>query len=180
MIEDYALEYPLDPHRLASTLGLRVHTFELGTELYAAVCPHVEAVTFATSVAGSVKYDVYLDPLSVGTRRRFSLMHEISHVWLGHLDSASVGDAEKLEGEANFLAQYLLAPDVLVDEWLPELTTQGVRQEFQVGWKTAELVVNRVSRARLSGRANHEYNLRILSNARRAIQSEVLVAGGAA
>ena len=180
LIEDYALEYPVDPFRLASTLGLRVHTIELGSAFYTAACPYVEALATATSTVGSVRYDVYLDPLNVDCRQRFSLMHEISHIWLGHLDVSVAGDRQILEGEANFLAQYLLAPDALVGHWLPTLTSQAVHETFNVSWQTADLVVKRFQRAISKHGVDQEYDIRILSNARRAVHLETRSTGGAA
>jgi len=165
---------------LASNLGLNIHTLPPGSSLSGATCLDIEALTIATSTHGGMRFDVFLDPLSVAARQRFSLMHEISHVWLGHLDSEVPSDREQWEGEANFLSQYILAPDALVEAWVPDLMAEQIRQVFCVGWHTANLVRNRVIRSREVSPSLRDYDQRIAKVARRAPQSEFSVAGGVA
>lgn len=58
-------------------------------------------------------YIYYNDKLELG-RIRFTILHEIGHIILGHLEQSDLAEAE-----ANFFAKYLIAPPMLVDKIKP-------------------------------------------------------------
>lgn len=80
-------------------------------------------------------------------RQCFTLVHEIAHVWLDHLRADASLTDELAEGEANFLAGYLLAPDALVITWAPELTIWTIAEAFHISEDAAKVAHARVLRA---------------------------------
>ena len=60
-----------------------------------------------------VHYIYYNDTLELG-RIRFTILHEIAHIVLGHIEQSDLAEAE-----ADFFAKYLIAPPMLVDKIKP-------------------------------------------------------------
>ena len=58
-------------------------------------------------------YIYYNDKLELG-RVRFTILHEIGHIVLDHIEQSDLAEAE-----ANFFAKYLIAPPILVDKIKP-------------------------------------------------------------
>lgn len=86
------------------------------------------------------KFFVYID--AVGTnksRQRFSMAHELMHIILGHTEQN-----ERNEAEADFGAQYMLAPTSLIllapDHWLLE-ETDFIKFVFDVSEPVAEITI---------------------------------------
>lgn len=60
-----------------------------------------------------------------------TIMHEIGHYSLGHINGG-----EEEEMEANFFAKYALAPPPLVHK-LQIITPDSIRKAFDISWKAA-------------------------------------------
>lgn len=58
---------------------------------------------------------IYYNDSFFSERIRFTILHEVAHILLGHKQQSDLA-----ESEANFFAKYLLAPPVLIDEINPE------------------------------------------------------------
>lgn len=69
-------------------------------------------------------------------RQRFTKCHEFAHIYLNHW-SGQV-EHEKAEGEANFFANYLLVPTVLMVDWFGSEPNLGaVQRMFGVSFDVA-------------------------------------------
>lgn len=56
-------------------------------------------------------YVIYYNDYEQNLRRvRFTIFHEIGHIYLGHLDDREGKDSETLESEANFFARNAICP----------------------------------------------------------------------
>jgi hypothetical protein len=170
-IEDYALCYPLDPFEIAAVLGLHVAVHAGGLPPAASFCSTDDGYTVALLSAHGPKYQIHLNGVKPLLRQRFTLMHEISHVWLGHLHKDGLVEDHQQEAEANFFASYLLAPDQLVLSWVPELTVAGIAEKFQVSREAAGLIHGRVLRMLNTGARRRDYDRRIASAGAQRVRS---------
>lgn len=104
---------PIDPFAIASKLGIHVIAYgALGNEGRTA-CLKVSKSGFRYCLEGSdgnvTQYIYYSERKPMG-HIRFTILHEIGHIFFGHLQESDVAEAE-----ANFFAKYLIAPPALVD-----------------------------------------------------------------
>lgn len=160
-IEDYALSYPLDPFYIADLLGLHVTVHQRGLPPTGWLCSTSDGYTVPVEAARSLKFQVHVNGATPLLRQRFTLTHEIAHVWLNHPRGDGPASDDATEAEANFLAGYLLAPDVLVLKWVPELTVAGIAQEFQVSDEAAGIIHGRVVRSVNTKAQGRDYDRRI-------------------
>ena len=171
LIEDYALSYPLDPFEIAAALGVHVTVHQFGLPPLAWFCGTTDGYTTPVQSVHGLKFKAHLNGATSLLRRRFTLMHEIAHIWLDHPRANEPASENVTEAEANFLAAYLLAPDALVVAWVPDLTIAGIAQEFQVSDEAAGIIHHRVMRM-LNGNAVHQaYDRRISSSAVRLLDT---------
>lgn len=171
LIEDYALAYPLDPFEVADILGVHVTVHEYGLPPMAAwFCSTTDAYTLPGQSSHGLKFQVHLNGAAPPLRQRFTLMHEVAHLWLDH-PRAETFIGEVAEAEANFLASYLLAPDALVTAWVPGLTVTGIAEEFQVSEESAGLIHKRVLRMLTANAQGRHYNRRIASAALKRVEA---------
>ena len=175
LIEDYELAYPLDPWEIATILGIHVVVHPDGLPKYIArLCSTEDGYTAPVESANGVKYVVHLNGQAPPMRQRFTLMHEIAHIWLDHprLDLGNTDECK--EGEANFLGSYLLAPDPLVTAWVPRFTIAEISDEFQVSEEAASIIYHRVLRSINASVHNSSLNARILASATRRASEPAL------
>lgn len=171
LIEDYALSYPLDPSEIAAALGIHVTVHEFGLPPAAWFCGTTDGYTTPAQSAHGLKFKTHLNGATSLLRRRFTLMHEIAHIWLDHPRAGGPDCENVAEAEANFLAAYLLAPDALVIAWVEDLTVAGIAQEFKVSDEAAGIIHHRVMRM-LNGNAGRRgYDRRIASSAVRLLDT---------
>lgn len=169
LIEDYALTYPLDPFEVADLLGVHVTVHEHGLPPMAWFCSTTDAYTLPGQSRHGLKFQVHLNGAAPPLRQRFTLMHEVAHIWLDH-PWADTFIGEVAEAEANFLASYLLAPDALVVAWVPGLSITGIAEEFQVSEEAAGLIHKRVVRMLTANAQGRYYNRRIASAALKRVE----------
>lgn len=167
LIEDYALCYPLEPLAVADLLGVLVTIHPRGLPAVALLCGTTDGYTERVQSTYGPKFRIHISGLASGVRQRFTLMHELAHIWLDHLGSDSPVSPEVAEAEANFLASYLLAPDALVVRWVPELAISGIAEQFEISGEAARLVHGRVVRAINRNAHKSARDQRILSSATR-------------
>lgn len=165
LIEDYGPRYPLDPFQIASILGVRVIVHRGGLPAAALLCSTTDGYTIPVQTEHGVKFEVHLNGATSPVRQRFTLMHELAHIWLDHLRADESLSEDSAEAEANFLANYLLAPDVLVLEWVPNLTVGGISQKFELSGEAAGHTQRRVMRMLNTKAQGREYDRRIHSSA---------------
>lgn len=169
LIEDYALSYPLDPLEIAATLGVHVRVHEFGLPPMAWFCGTTDGYTTPVQSKNGLKFKVHLNGATSLLRRRFTLMHEIAHIWLGHPTASETLRENVAEAEANFLAAYLLAPDALVVAWVQDLTVANIARQFQVSDEAAGIIHHRVLRMLNRNAGRRSYDRRIASSAVRLL-----------
>ncbi|MBR3317986.1 MAG: ImmA/IrrE family metallo-endopeptidase [Atopobiaceae bacterium] len=92
------------------------------------------------AMRGSQSEVFYNDGICRCTRIRFSIAHEIGHIWLGHREQTP-----KNERSANYFAGYLLAPhpliiahglwsDVATSMWLSERCAKFAHDQAKARW----------------------------------------------
>lgn len=89
-------------------------------------------------------------------RLRFSLAHEIGHIFLGH-----TRDDDKSEEEANYFASQIVAHDAIVVSMLTGNWNRDsvfIREKFSISWETAEIKLKNINRNKRSY-SNDEYQL---------------------
>lgn len=164
-IEDYALSFPLEPLEIAHILGVHVvvHPVHLPptAQLFATDDGYTEPVDFAFGP----KFRIHINGTMPGVRQRFTVTHELAHIWLEHLRVDCPLSMEVAEAEANFLAAYLLAPDVLAIVWLTHVDVPSISMFFNVSDEAAQLIFQRVMRALNLKAINKPHDVRILQAA---------------
>lgn len=169
LIEDYELVYPLEPHEIANALGIRVSIHEDGKLPTWQGCDTDDGYTEQVASRYGTKFHIHVNGDKPYFRQSYTLMHEIAHAWLDHFSDLNWPGEEAAEGEANFLANYLLAPDILVVTWEPEFTIHKIALTFQISEDAAKLTYERVMRARNRRAINQGYDTRILTSATRRL-----------
>lgn len=175
LIEDYALSYPLEPDEVAAALGVSVERHSWKLPEVARLCSTTDGYTLPVAGDSGLKFQVHLNDAAAPLRQRFTLAHELAHVWLDHPRSGSALTNDEMEGEANFLASYLLAPDILVSMWLPELTVAGIATTFMMSIEAAGFAHKRVMRTLNRELPWQPHDQRILSAASRRTSGQVLM-----
>lgn len=171
LIEDYELVYPLEPFEIADVLGVHVAIHTEGLPATAQRFSTSDGYTEPVAAQHGWKFRVHISGSTPAIRQRFTLMHELAHVWLDHLRADATLTDERAEGEANFLANYLLAPDILVVMWAPELTISAIAQVFHMSDEAAELAHGRVMRAINRSVIGKPHDQRIAASATKRIEA---------
>ena len=170
LIEDYEVVYPLEPFEIADVLGVHVAIHVEGLPVTAQRFSTSDGYTEPVASRNGWKFRIHINGSTPAIRQRFTLMHELAHVWLDHLCADATLTDERAEGEANFLANYLLAPDALVVMWTPELSISAIAQVFQMSDEAAELAHGRVMRAVNRSAIGRPHDHRIAASATRRIE----------
>lgn len=109
---------PVDGAEIAKSMNYRLIAYsELGVKKYAAsleLSPDAYC-TIGTRDDGLNEYEIYYNDTAMPERINFSLLHEIGHIYLGHLDEDKK-EPVFAEAEANFFAKYAIAPPPLINE----------------------------------------------------------------
>ncbi len=104
---------PIDPFAIARKLGIHLVAYSQLSEAGKAACLKKSKSGFKYLLeqpgAPSIWYIYYNDEMPYG-HVRFTILHEIGHIVLGHLQESDVAEAE-----ANFFAKFAIAPPSLVD-----------------------------------------------------------------
>lgn len=169
LIEDYELSYPLQPLTIADLVGVKVTVHSQGLPAAAWYCGTDDGYTEVVQSPHGLKHQIHLNGTKPAIRQRFTTMHEIGHVLAEHLVFDRPLTHEVAEAEANFLAGYLLAPDALINAWVPELTIAGVAGVFQISVEAARLAHARVIRAKTRNVLGSPNDVRILAAATRRV-----------
>lgn len=170
LIEDYELVYPLEPLEIADVLGVHIAIHNEGLPVNAQRFSTSDGYTEPVASRHGWKFRIHINGSTPAIRQRFTLMHELAHIWLDHLRADATLSEEHAEGEANFLANYLLAPDALVVMWTPELTIAAIAQIFHMSDEAAELAHGRVMRAVNRSAIGRPHDHRIVACATRRIE----------
>ena len=102
---------PVNPFRIARVLGFILVP-------YSSLTPEGEAVCLKRSTSGfkfhledgkRIQYYIAFNDRKCSGHVRFTILHEIGHILLGHMQESDLAEAE-----ANFFAKYAIAPPSLV------------------------------------------------------------------
>ena len=114
-------EFPINAFDIAKKLLYNVIPYSKLPVLQRAKCRALSkdgcSELTINEATGMYEYNIYYnDEVSMlDSRIQFTIMHEIGHIRLGHLDEDADKDEATKESEANFYASYSIAPPPMVD-----------------------------------------------------------------
>lgn len=173
LIEDYELVYPLEPFEIADVLGVHVVIHAEGLPATAQRFSTSDGYTEPVEARCGWKFRIHINGSTPEVRQRFTLMHELAHIWLDHLHTDASLTNECAEGEANFLANYLLAPDALIVMWTPHMAISDIAKVFHMSEEAADFAHRRVLRAVNRGAIGKPHDRRIAASATKRIEEPV-------
>lgn len=142
--------YPLNPMKLADKSGIKILTYEKFAEISgnsSADLLRISEDGFSISQNGAGVV-VYNKAIQSRGRRRWTLLHEMSHIYLGHIDDnrpqlyeLSEDEQRWLEADADDLAACLIAP-LFIAHLCNVETAQELRSLFGVSQEAAEYFLN--------------------------------------
>lgn len=150
-LEDYHLaQYPFDVWHALNLQGYRVTRYSLLPEedRNRILEKYPEALTLRRRGLIPSGIEILYNDQRSENRIRFSLAHELGHIWLEHPDQSmcqSLETIERAEAEANFFAGYLLAPTALVLSRGLE-TPEQIAKSLDLSFEAAQLVNERVKK----------------------------------
>ncbi|MFR0557022.1 ImmA/IrrE family metallo-endopeptidase [Pseudoscardovia radai] len=112
---------------------------------------HPDAVTRASTDWDIQSIAIFYNDAADYHRMRFSLAHEVGHIFLEHYDDNDVSEIE-----ANLFANYLLAPGPLVIRD-SAFDTQTISQDFDISYGCARVVLDRTINRLRCGRPMTKY-----------------------
>ncbi|MBP5698158.1 MAG: ImmA/IrrE family metallo-endopeptidase [Alphaproteobacteria bacterium] len=74
---------------------------------------------------------IYYNPEKMYGRINYTILHEVGHILLGHIQESNLA-----ETEANFFAKYLLAPPPLIQE-LQLISAEGIINAFGMSYEAS-------------------------------------------
>ena len=113
---------------------------------------------------GMYEYNIYYNdmlPISV-SRVHFTIMHEIGHIRLGHLDDDIDKDEATKESEANFYAYYSIAPPPMVNEYKCE-SPEDLNQYFNTSDEMSLYAYQKYLKWLDCGRYYKDYEIHLMS-----------------
>lgn len=102
-----------------------------------------DGYTIKTSDSNIILYNSMYDT-ACPQRLRFSLAHELGHIFLNHSD-----DNHYSEEEANYFASQIVAHDAIVINMLSgnwNADMDFIREEFGISWDTADIKLRQINR----------------------------------
>lgn len=131
MIQDAAItKYPFDVFKLLENLDIIVIAYShMSKETRKACLGQSEDGFSALFDHGTyLRWQIYYNDSKSYERIRFTLMHELGHISMNHQNENEVSEAE-----ANFFAKYILAPPIIIDQYIDEIDDFiGLSQVFQI------------------------------------------------
>ncbi len=108
-----------------------IDCFEIARRLYYHLVPYSQLSDHALRLAmqyssdgfstirqnpctGMYEWYIFYNDYNCFQRQRWTIFHEIGHIYLGHMEDQFMSDAQK-ESEANFFAKYSIAPPPLIN-----------------------------------------------------------------
>ena len=164
VVEDYGISiYPFSVFGFIRALDIRLVPYSKLPEEDAESLrkSKLDAITVRKSGFDPLKMTIFYDDTVPYERLRFTLSHELGHIFLEH-----PGTGEQIyEDEANFFANYLLGPNPLVlrDSFNDAET---IMQDFYVSYSCARVIQDRTVRRKRLGIPYLDYEWSILENCR--------------
>lgn len=124
--------FPFDPFEICKKMNIELVK-------YSTLSLHAKMKLYATGNSDAVscidsnnKIMIFYNDIKLPERIRFSLMHELGHIVLEHLERSAIAEIE-----SNFFAAYSLAPTAIIDYFNPS-TPQEIAKRFYVSTECAE------------------------------------------
>ena len=142
VIIDIFIEYdikgtPINAFEIAIKMGLKVIPYSALNEQQYRLAMKQSEDGFSLEVGNNGWNIYYNDNCKSYGRISQTIMHEIGHYALGHID-----DGAEEEAEAKFFAKYALAPPPLVHQ-LPEVVNvDKIMETFDLSWEAACIAYN--------------------------------------
>ncbi|MBO4552862.1 ImmA/IrrE family metallo-endopeptidase [bacterium] len=104
------MRFPVDPFFLARMKGIEVRNYSALDAEKRLACSVCKIDAFRDYDPISNKYMIYYDEHKSEGSIRFSLLHELGHIILGHKEEST-----RAETLADYFAGYAIAPPVIID-----------------------------------------------------------------
>ena len=154
LLEDYNVdEYPIDLIKLTKKMNIKTIPYSKASS-YGIKNPNtISDDAFADMEHATIFYNDNI----MSERQRFSIAHEIGHIWLEHKSSS-----KETEAEADHFAAYLLAPTPIILE-LGLDNPKDISNLFSISYSAATNALNR-TRSRKKCKVDQEsFECRIVS-----------------
>lgn len=161
IIEDYGISsYPLDCSSLLNRIGVRKIRFcvlPFDTQAFLKQ-QKIDGFTRRTEKYDRFETAIFYNEKMSYERIRFTLAHELGHLFLEHPDTGK----KIYEDEANVFASYLLAPSPLVlrDS---KCSVKQIMSDFHISYSCAQVVMDRTINRKLWGGKWADFEKRILN-----------------
>lgn len=110
--------YPIDCFDIANKLYyvLKPYSSLTPEEYMNALCINPDGFSRVETnpTTGMNQYVIYYNDYAQYERMRWTIFHEIGHIYLGHHDNPDDSNSATEEAEANFFAKYAIAPPPLI------------------------------------------------------------------
>lgn len=133
-------KFPLDVFTIAACLmEIELHPYSEGNDHEQVLFLKQSRDGFSAFVPERKCFAIYYNDSLPLVRQRFTIAHEIGHIYLGHINK----DDPACEEEANFFARNLLAPEaVLISENIDDL--KAVTRRFGVSSSCAGVILEKL------------------------------------
>lgn len=151
LLQNIVASLPIVPTKIASHHNIHVKTYfdyeHLTKIKYFSLCEKISEDAFTQFVDG--EYFIFYNPHQYPYRMRWSLMHELSHIFLGHIHEGQPFIArspirDPLEKEADHLTAHILCPDIVVKQCGVE-SPEELRKLIYLSREATENQWNRIS-----------------------------------
>lgn len=163
LIEDYAIIYPFDPLTLAKHFKVEIHSYASDKLLNAlgwraCFCEGGFSARFHN--AGKITYQIAIEEKTGEERKKFTIAHELSHIVLDHFGDNRRN--EELEQEANFLASFLIMPEIIGNCIFENNSVEEIKDFCKVSDECARNISIRLNRRGVSLTDLNYYEKKIL------------------
>ena len=154
LMEDYRIEsYPIQLKELAKKMGITLVAYSYASKFGINQPDNLSDDAF-TKMDDNIVF--YNDSASI-ERIRFSVAHEIGHIWLEHKRTS-----RRNEAEANHFAGYLLAPTpVIVEQGFEDAF--DIAEFFQISYEAACCALRRADSRKSCGAKREGYEYEIIN-----------------
>ncbi len=154
LIEDYNIKaYPLKLSDLATKMGIELIPYSQASHYGINKPESISEDAFAKIDENRIFYNENANI----DRLRFSVAHEIGHIWLGHKC-----DCRHNEAEANHFASYLLAPTPMIVE-IGFDDAFDIADHFRISYEAACCALRRAKSRKNCGASQESYEYEIVN-----------------
>ncbi len=163
LIDYDVLEYPINPFELSDKLGLKTHPYSKLSEEEENILINFSKDGFSTEKSNGEWHIFYRDKNMNQFRIRYTLMHEIGHFVLAHINIGG----EKEEAETNFFSRNIIAPNVLIYNTLSfNVSPQTIGEQFLLSKQASEIAYKNYLNwlYRFKKKGYKDYEIMLLNN----------------